>query len=185
MEAQMISNLLNSSGNEYFEFATKKWCVIESESNGNCSHENPMKFLTSSLESSLYGYADAYILVTGNIAVAGANSNTKVAFKKCAPFRKCRVEINYTFIDETEHINTEIPMYNLIEYSDSYSDTSGSLWHFKRDEIEGDAHLTVDNQHIPNNSSSFKHKSSLTTNRNGAKIVVPLKYLNTFRVLKR
>ena len=165
----MISNLLNSFENEYFEFATKKWCVIDSESNGNCSHENPIKFLTSSLESSLYNYADAYILVTGNIAVAGANSNTKVPFKNCAPFRKCRAEINYTLIDETEHINIEIPMQNLIEYIDNYPDTSGSLWHFKRDEIEGDVHVTVDNQHIPNNSSSFKHKSSLITNRNGAK----------------
>ena len=27
-----------------------------------------------------------------------------------------------------------MPMYNLIEYSDNYSDTPGSLWHFKRDE---------------------------------------------------
>ena len=42
-------------------------------------------------------------------------------------------------------------MYNLIEYSDNYSDTSGSLWHFKRDEIEGDVDVTVDGYHIPNN----------------------------------
>ena len=51
-----------------------------------------------------------------------------------------------------------MPMFNLIEYSDNYSDTSGSLWQFKRDEIEGDVDLTVDAQHIPNNSSSFKYK---------------------------
>ena len=69
-------------------------------------------------------------------------------------------------------------MYNLIEYSDNYSDTSGSLWQFKRDEIEGDVDLTVDAQHIPNNSSSFKYKSSFITNRKGAKIAVPLKYLS-------
>ena len=71
-------------------------------------------------------------------------------------------------------------MYNLIEYSDNYSDTSGSLWQFKRDEIEGDVDLTVDAQHIPNNSSSFKYKSSFITNRNGVKIAVPLKYLSNF-----
>ena len=73
-----------------------------------------------------------------------------------------------------------MPMYNLIEYSDNYSDTSGSLWQFKRDEIEGDVDLTVDDNHIPNNSSSYKYKSSLITNRNGVKIAVPLKYLSNF-----
>ena len=71
-------------------------------------------------------------------------------------------------------------MYNFIEYSDNYSDTSGSLWQFKRDEIEGNVDLTVDDNHIPNNSSSFKYKSSFITNRNGVKIAVPLKYLSNF-----
>ena len=54
-----------------------------------------------------------------------------------------------------------MPMYNSIAYSDNYSDTSGSLWQFKRDEIERDVNLTVDDNHIPNNSSLFKYKSSL------------------------
>ena len=49
-------------------------------------------------------------------------------------------------------------MYNLLECSDNYSDISGSLWQFKRDEIEVDVDLTVIPQHIPNNSSSFKYK---------------------------
>ena len=65
----------------------------------------------------------------------------------------------------------------MVEYSDNYSDTSGSLWQFKRDEMEGNVDLTVD-KHIPNNSSSFKYKSSFITNRNGVKIAVPLKYLS-------
>ena len=82
--------------------------------------------------------------------------------------------------DDAQHINIAMPMYNLIEYSDNYSDTSGSLWQFKGDEIEGDVVLTVNAQHIPNNSSSFKHKSSFITNRNSVKIVVPLKYLSNF-----
>ena len=85
----------------------------------------------SSIESSLCDYSDAYVLVTGNIAVVGANNNTKVAFKNCAPFTKCRTEINETFIDEAEHINIAMPMYNLIKYSDNYSDTSGNLWYLK------------------------------------------------------
>ena len=57
-----------------------------------------------------------------------------------------------------------MPMYN------NYSDTSPSLWQFERDEIEVNIDLTVNAQNIPNNSSSFKYKSSLITNRNGVKI---------------
>ena len=148
MEAQKIVNLLNNSENEYSKFAIKKWNIIDSESKGNYSHENPIKFLTKSIESSLCDYSDAYILVTGNITVAGGNPNTKVAFKNCAPFKECRTEINETFVDKTKHINIAMPMYNLIEYSDNYSDTSGSLWQLKRDEIEEDVDLTFDDNHI-------------------------------------
>ena len=129
---------------------------------------------------SICDYLDAYILVTGNINVAGGNNNTKVAFKNYSPFRKCRIEIRETFIDEVKHINITMPMHNLIEYSDNYSDTSGSLWQFKRDEIEGNVNLSVDDNHIPNNSSPYKYKSSLITNRNNVKMAVPLKYLSNF-----
>ena len=145
METQKIVNLLNGSDNENSKFATKKWYVIDSESKGNYSDENEIKFLTSSLESNLCDYSDAYVLVTGNINITGGDANTKVAFKNCAPFRKCRTEINETFVDDAEHINIAMPMYNLIEYSDNYSDTSGSLWKFKSDEIKRDVDLTVDN----------------------------------------
>ena len=103
METQKILNLLNGSDNENSKFATKKWYVIDSESKGNYSHENPIKFLTSSLESSLCDYSDAYILVTGNINVTGGNNNTKVAFKNCSPFTKYITEINETFIDDAGH----------------------------------------------------------------------------------
>ena len=76
-----------------------------------------------------------------------------------------------------------MPMYNLIEYSDNYSDTPGRLWQFKRDEIIGNINLTN------NNYSSFKYKSNLigNTDEDGAnrkkenvKIAVPLKYLSNF-----
>ena len=80
----------------------KKWYVIDSESNRNYSHHNPIKFLTKSIESGLCDYSDAYILVTGNINVTGGDANTKVAFKNCAPFRKCRTEINETFVDDAQ-----------------------------------------------------------------------------------
>ena len=180
METQKIVSLLNDSNNENSKFATKKWYIIGSEAKGNYLPDNEVKFLTSSLESGLCDYSDAYILVAGNITVTGGSANTKVAFKNCAPFKKCRTEINETFFDDAQHINIAMPMYNLIEYSDNYSDMSCSSWQFKGDEIGGDNDLTVDAQHIPNNSSSFKYKSSFITDRNGVKIVLPLKYLSNF-----
>ena len=63
---------------------------MDSETKGDYSHENPIKFLTSSLESSLWDYFDRHGLVTGNIAVVDAR---KAAFKNCVPFRKCRTEM--------------------------------------------------------------------------------------------
>ena len=181
MKTQRIINLLNGSDNEDSKFATKKWYVINDELKGNYSQENPIKFLTESIESRLCDYSDAYILVTGNIAVIGGIENRKEAFKNCSPFRKCRTEINETFIDEADFINIAMPMYNLIEYSDNYSDTSGSLWNFKRDEIINNADVTNDD-----NAPSFKYKASLIGNterdgtKKGVKIAVPLKYLSNF-----
>ena len=81
METKKIVDLLNDTDNENPKFATKKWYVIDSESKSVYSHENEIKFLTNSLESSLCDYSDPYVLVTGNIAVVGADNNTKVAFK--------------------------------------------------------------------------------------------------------
>ena len=183
METQKIVNLLNGSDNENSKFATKKWYIIDNESKGNYSHHNPIKFLTKSIESSLCDYSDAYILVTGNITVTGGNANTKVAFKNCAPFTECRTEINKTFVNRTEHINIAMPMYNLIEYSDNYSDTSGSLWQFKRDGLNvNDINAALTNDNAP----SFKYKARIIGNigadgrKNGVKIDVPLKYLSNF-----
>ena len=105
METQKIVNLLNGSDNENSKFATKKWYIIDSESKGNYLPDNEIKFLTSSLESNLCDYSDAYILVTGNINITVGNNNTKVAFKNCVPFNKCRTEINETFVEEANHIN--------------------------------------------------------------------------------
>ena len=181
METQKIVNLLNGSDNENSKFATKKWYVIDSESKGNYSHENPIKFLTSSLESNLCDYSDAYILVTGNITATPNNAATQVVFKNCAPFKDCRTEINDTFVDYADFINITMPTYNLIEYSDNCSDTSGTLWGFKRDEIVNNVDVTNDD-----NAPSFKYKASFIGNtgnngtKNGVKIAVPLKYLSNF-----
>ena len=112
METQKIVNLLNGSDNENSKFVTKKWYVIDNESKCNYSHQNPIKSLTKSVESSLCDYADAYILVTGNINVTDGDAKTKVPFKNCAPFKGCRTEINDTFADYANFINIAMPMYN-------------------------------------------------------------------------
>ena len=110
METQKIINLLNGSDNENSKFATKKWYIIDNESKGNYSHHNPIKFLTSSLESSLCDYSDAYILVTGNITVTRTivgdpvqrkqvlTEATQVVFKSWAPFEHCSTEIDGTLV---------------------------------------------------------------------------------------
>ena len=133
METQKIVNLLSDYNNENSKFAKKKRYIIDSEEKGNYLPNNEVKFLTSLLESSLCDYPDAYILVTGYINVTGGEANTKLAFKNYTPFEKCRTEVNETFADDAKHINIAIPMYNLIEYSNNYSDTSGRLSQFKRD----------------------------------------------------
>ena len=138
----------------------QKWYVIDSESKCKYSHKNEIKFLRNSLESSLCDYSDAYILVTWNITVTrrnaanediALNAATQVVFKNCAPFKNFRTEINDTFVDSADFINITMPMYNLIEYRDSYSDTSGSLWNFKRNEI-------VDNAKVTNNDNAPSSK---------------------------
>ena len=115
-----------------------------------------MQFLTKSIEPSLCDYSNAYILVTGNITATPNHAITQVVFKNCAPVKDCRTEVNDTFVDYADFINIAMPMYNLIEYSDNYSDTSGSLWNFKRDEIINNADVTNDN-----NAPSFKYKANI------------------------
>ena len=137
----------------------QKNVIIDSEANGNYSHHNPINLLTKSIESSLCDYSDAYILVTGIINVTDGGNNTKVVFKNCASFEKCSTEIDGTLVDEADFINITMRMYNLIEYSDSYSDTSGSFWNFKRDEIINNADVTNDD-----NAPSFKYKANLIGN---------------------
>ena len=137
------------------------------------------------VNTSLCDYSDAFILVTGNITV-DANNNTDVAFKNCAPFSTCTTKINDVFVDEANHIYIAMPMYNLIEYSDNYSDTSGSLSQFKKDDLPANnVNLTIDS------SGPFKYKAALAgktadavggTNSSvkNTKIIFPLKYLSNF-----
>ena len=92
------------------------------------------------LISNLCHYADAYILVKGTKTIAGTGNDdaTKraderdkgVTVNNCASFTKCISRINNADIDNAQDIDIVMPMYNLIEYSDNYSKTSGSLWQY-------------------------------------------------------
>ena len=130
-------------------------------------------------------YADAYILVDGTIRAAAVNGNTRLALKNCAPFIKCNLEINDKHVHTAENLGIVMPMYNLIEYSDNYQDSSATLYQYKRDEPP-EANAIADL--TDNTSSSFTYKIELLGNpvldgaiaKLSVKIVVPLKYLSNF-----
>ena len=112
-----------------------------------------------------------------------------LALKNCAPFTKWNLEINHEHVDTAENLDVVMPMYNLIEYSDNYQDSSATLYQYKRDEPPEDdavADLTA------NNSDSLKYKIKLLGNvtevagdasgfrKLNVKFVVLLKYLSNF-----
>ena len=203
MENQKIINLLDKTDTDSKHFATKKWYITNDENNTNygvnedTGADNPdiIKYDTRVLKPNLCDYAEAYILVDGKIrAIPGAAVGnppavpalnlTRLALKNCAPFTNCNLEINDEHVDTAENVDIVTPMYNLIEYSDNYQDSSATLYQYKRDEPPDD----IDNNLTVNNSSSFKYKVKLLGNpvvdNNVAtlnvKVVVPLKYLSNF-----
>ena len=191
MENQKIINLLDKIDTDSKHFATKKWYMINDENNTNygvnkdVNNPDTIKYDTRVLKPNLCDYAETYILVDGTVRGTGGDNNTRLALKNYASFTKCNLEINDEHIDAAENLDIVMPMYNLIEYSDNYQDSSATLYQYKRDEPpEANAidDLTVDN------SNSFKYKVSLFGNpvvadniaKRSVKGVVPLKYLSNF-----
>ena len=208
MENQKIINLLNKIDTNSKDFATKKWYIINDLFNAanrtdEYGRNNPanIKYETKVLKPNLCDYADAYILVTGG------DADRKVTLKNCAPFRKCTLHINDEYVEKANILDVAMPMYNLIEYSDNYSDSSASLYQFKRDEQQPDNNTFANTDAGTFNSDSFKYKFNLVGNRvvrannhltntveqaatasaieadrkvDNVKIVVPLKYLSNF-----
>ena len=189
MEYQKIANLIDDTSNQPYKFRTRNLVEINDESRGAYNANSQIKFKTTMLKSSLCDYSDAYILVKGKITIAGTGNdaaarqaderNKGVIFKNCAPFINCISEINNTQIDNAKDIDIVMPMYNLIEYSDNYAKTTGSLWQYFRDE-------PVDDDDDIEDSKSFKYKTKITgktpndDNEKDVEIMVPLKYLSNF-----
>ena len=187
--------MIDDTSNQPSKFRTRNWVEINDESRGAYNVNSQIKFITTMLKFSLCDYSDAYILVKGTISVnntaaasaAVNNTNKKVIFKNCAPFTNCISEINITQIDNAKDIDIVMPMYNLIEYSDNYVKTTGSLWQYCKD-------IPVQNNNnnnaiiifaVNNRTDSFNFKVKFTsqTGNNGTKdveIMVPLKYLSNF-----
>ena len=150
MEYQKILNLLDDTAKQPSKLRTRNWVEINDKSRrayndddkNNDDKSNVIKFKTSMIRLSLFDHGDAFILVEGTITVPNTsvddsavnNTNKKVIVKNCAPFTSCITEINNTQVDNAEDIDMLMPLYNLIESSNAYSKTSGSLWKYYRDE---------------------------------------------------
>ena len=193
MECQKIANLIDDTSNQPSKFRTRNWVEINDESRGAYNVNSQIKYKTAMLKSSLCDYSDAYIFVKGTISVnnaaaAGAavnNTNKKVIFKNCAPFTNCISEINNTQVDNAKDIDIVMSMYNLIEYSDNYAKTTGSLWQYYKDIPARNNNNEINEFTGGNTTDSFNFKAKITgqTGNGGTKdveIIVPLKYLSIF-----
>ena len=183
MEYQKLVSLLDKRSSHLSKFRTKNWIEINDQSRGVYNTNSDIRFMTTMLKSSLI---DAYILVKGRVRITGAGDdaparqadewNKAVIFKNCAPFIIGKSEINDTEKDHGKDIDIVMPIYNLIENSDNYSKTSGTLWQCYN--YEPNDNLA--------DSQSFKSKVKITGNTpadgntKGVAIVVPLKYLINF-----
>ena len=183
MEYQKIANLLDgASSNQPSKFKTKNWAEVNDESRGTYNVNIQTKFKTTMLKSSLSDYSDAYIIVKGTVTF---NNTTSADADANNTNKKCISEINNTQAHNAKDIDIVMPMYNLIEYSDSYSKTSGSLWQYCKDipaVNNNNAIINVTNNNLTD-SFNFKVKMTGQTGDNGTKdveIMVPLKYFSNF-----
>ena len=112
MEHQETINSLGKKQNEPSKFWTKNLTEISYEWRGSYDKDNHIKFKNSVIRSTVYSYGDVYILLNGAIIIDGEGD------------------------DDAEKLldKRNKGVYNLIEYSDNYSKTSGSLWQYYGDD---------------------------------------------------
>ena len=208
MESQNIINLLDHKVEDDPRFENRKWHIVNDHNNGNYSQGDDVrsivKFDPEIVRPFWCDYSDAYILVTGNIKVQNGNDATRVAIKNCHPFTRATFKLNNEQVDTANNLDLTMNLYNMLEYSDNYADTTGSLYQYKRPR---DNNGNVVN--LGTALSSFKYQSrlvqkQLTTPKSenvpanidpnfanahriwkNINIVVPLKYIsNVFRNLE-
>ena len=173
--------MIDDASNEPSTFRIQNWVEINHELRGTYNVNSQIKFKTAMLKSNLRDYSDAYILLKGSITInntaaagtAGNNSNKKIIFKNCARFTNCISEINNTQVHNAKDIDIVKPMYNLTEYSDNYSKTSGSLWQYCKDipAINNNGAIIDFAENNLTDSFNFKAKMTGQTEDNGAKML--------------
>ena len=140
MEHYKIFKLLNYSTVQSW---WQKWIEVNDLSGGQYSANNYIWFETPVLRSDLCDYRDVYVVVSEGITVTDTDNanrrNQKLTFENDALFRPCILKISNTFMRNEEHLDIVMLLVNLIEYSDNYCMTSGSLWNYYRDEVNNDA----------------------------------------------
>ena len=169
MEYQKTRKLLGATSDKMPTFITKKLVKVHDQS-GNAEDiykpSKPIIFKTSMLESYLYDFSGAYIVVKGTITVTNPNDSTynkKLAFKNNAPFNSCISKTNNTLIGTAEDLDIVMSMYNLLEYSKTYSKTTGSLWNYYWNEPNSGVGSENNNvNYSVKGSKSFDYKTSVT-----------------------
>ena len=89
---------------------------------------------------------------------------TKVVLKNNAPFISFISKINGVLVENADDLDVVMPMYDLLKYSRNYSQASGSLWNYYRDELTDETNDNNDPNKNVINSKSFKYKTSIAGN---------------------
>ena len=160
MEFQKIVNFLNTTTDDkdLRRFVTKKWVEVYDQSGGNYNVNKEIRTKTSMQRSNLCDFNDAYIIVKGTITDTNPDNAERikpVTFKNNAPFINWISKINGVKINNAEDLDVVMPMYNLLEYSQNYRKSAGSLWNYCRDEPS---------EPLSSDSDSLKYKTSITGN---------------------
>ena len=130
--------------------------IVNDNSNVNYGVGNEIIYNTELLKYNLCGYNDVYILVKSDISVT-VTPTTQVAFNNGAPLTKCIRKVDGVTTNDEEDLDLVMSMYNLIEYSSNYSEPTGSLWFYSKDEA---INFNVNIANI-DDFKSFKYKAKL------------------------
>ena len=169
MEYQKITNLLGNIPEKVPRFITKKWIEVNDQSGETYNTNKQIRFKTSMLRSDLCDFNDAYIVAKGIVTVTVSadernrdEMNRQVILKNNARFISCISKINGVLVENAEDLDIVMPVYDLLEYSKTYSKTSASLWNYYRNELTDETNNNNDPNKNVINSKSFKYKTSIT-----------------------